>query len=269
MPHVLLASGVRLYYEEYLPVKSTEGIPVIFLHGFMLDRRMWTFQVERFGQAHRSIFVDAKGHGLSDTPDSGYGRDERVEDLRLLATALAIDRFHLIGFSMGGATALGFALTYPERLQSLTLVAAPVARHRFFKWVTKLDTLAKEQGAEVARKAWLDRIMPYYAPPELQEIGEMMRQMIIDQPLAVWNDPMRGKYLTEADTDRLQKISTPTCVIAGTRDRVFVEMASIMNERIPSVEQHIVTNCGHMVPLERPELFNDIVLEFLSKHVEY
>lgn len=264
----MLASGVRLYYEEYLPVKSTPGIPVIFLHGFMLDRRMWTFQVERFGQAHRSIFVDAKGHGLSDTPESGYGRDERVEDLLLCADILSLERFHLIGFSMGGATALGFALTYPERLQSLTLVAAPLARHWFFKWVSRIDTIAREQGADVAKKFWLDYIMPYYAPAELQEAGELMRQMIVNQPLAVWNDPLRGKYHTEADSDRLQHISMPTCVIAGDKDRVFVEMAAIMNERIPSVERHIISSCGHMVPLEKPELFNDIVLQFLERTTE-
>jgi pimeloyl-ACP methyl ester carboxylesterase len=266
MPHVLLVSGVPLYYEEYQPVNSTDGIPVVFLHGFMLDRRMWTFQVERFGQAHRSIFVDAKGHGLSGTSETGYGRDERVDDLCLFADALSLEKFHLVGFSMGGSTALGFALTYPERLQSLTLVAAPLARHRFFKWVTKIDALAREQGAEAAKKAWLDFIIPYYAPEDLREIGEIMRQMIVDQPLAVWSDPMRGKYHTEADVDRLQSVLTPTCVIAGDRDRVFVEMAAIMNERIPSVERHIISDCGHMVPLERPKLFNDIVLEFISKH---
>jgi 3-oxoadipate enol-lactonase len=265
MPHVLLPSGVRLYYEEYLPVKADEGIPIIFLHGFMLDRRMWTYQVEQFGQAHRSIFVDAKGHGLSDAPESGYGRDERVEDVRLFADALGIHKFHLVGFSMGGATALGFALTHPDRLQSLTLVASPLARHRFFKWVSKIDTLAREQGAEAAKKAWLDYIMPYYALPELQKIGEIMRQMIVDQPLAVWNDPLRGKYHTEPDADRLPNISATTCAIAGSRDRVFVEMAEIMNERIPSVERHIIADCGHMAPMERPELFNDIVLEFLAK----
>jgi len=268
MPHALLASGVRLYYEEYLPVRSSAGIPVIFLHGFMLDRRMWTFQVERIGQAHRSIFVDAKGHGLSDCPESGYGRDERVEDLLLFADILSLERFHLIGFSMGGSTALGFALTYPERLQSLTLVAAPLARHRFFKWVSRLDTIAREQGADVAKKAWLNYIMPYYAPAELHEVGKMMHQMIVDQPLAVWNDPLRGKYHTESDNERLQQVSTPTCVIAGDKDRVFVEMAAIMNERIPSVERHIITSSGHMVPLERPELFNNIALQFLERTSE-
>ncbi|MFZ5979117.1 MAG: alpha/beta fold hydrolase, partial [Candidatus Zixiibacteriota bacterium] len=111
-----------MYYEEY-----GTGEPVVFLHGFTLDHRMWTPQIEFFRPYYRLLIPDARGHGRSDAPATGYGRRDRVEDLKRFADKLKIDRFHAVGLSMGGSTSLGLALDSPERLKSMTLVSSGAA----------------------------------------------------------------------------------------------------------------------------------------------
>ena len=116
---------VSLYYES-----TGTGPPLVLLHGFTLDRRMWQRQVDYFSKKYRVIAYDSRGHGKSSCPESGYSREDRVSDLRNLTTGLKLKKFHLVGLSMGGATALGFALDYPESLLSLTLVDTAAGGYR-------------------------------------------------------------------------------------------------------------------------------------------
>jgi 3-oxoadipate enol-lactonase len=97
MPHATI-DNIRFFYEE-----AGSGPPVVFLHGFTLDHRMWQPQIEYFKERFRVICPDARGHGKSDAPLTGYSRAHRVEDLAGLVDRLGFERFHLVGLSMGGA----------------------------------------------------------------------------------------------------------------------------------------------------------------------
>ncbi|RME19624.1 MAG: alpha/beta fold hydrolase, partial [Candidatus Zixiibacteriota bacterium] len=173
MPYADLGD-MRMYYEAY-----GSGPPVVMLHGFTLDRRMWYPNIGALQREYRVLLPDARGHGLSDAPETGYSRDHRVEDLRRLVTALQLDTFHLVGLSMGGSTAIGYALKYQLQLRSLTLVSTGAAGYSLSKKLSRLDEVAKDDGIEAAKARWIEWSLAYYRHRH-HEIGEKLRTMMTE-----------------------------------------------------------------------------------------
>src|SRR5579871_1429077 len=108
--------GVRLYYEE-----TGRGDPIVWLHEFAADYRTWEPQVRRFSRDYCCITYNARGYPPSDVPedDDAYGYEEQRDDLIAIMDALAIERAHLVGLSMGAYTALQAAMVYPDRVRSV------------------------------------------------------------------------------------------------------------------------------------------------------
>jgi len=257
MPYADLGQ-FRLHYEEH-----GGGDPVVFLHGFTLDRRMWYGQAEQFRDDYRVLLLDARGHGLSDAPSTGYGRADRVSDVIAFADVMGLDRFHVVGLSMGGTTALGLALDYQERLNSLTLVSTGAAGYDVGKRYEALDNLARQKGLEAAREKWLEMSLIWYRE-DREEVRWLMETMINEHSGAVWMDPKRGRYSREYDLDRVHEITVPTKIIAGALDQLFVPLAQQLQARIAGSSLSVYEKVGHMVNLEVPEQFNQELKAFLE-----
>jgi len=259
----------KLYYQETLPPPSLGGVqeslpPVVFMHGFTLDHRMWSPQAEQFGQTHRVICMDARGHGKSDAPKTGYSRADRVEDLKRLVDALGIERFHLVGLSMGGTTSIGYALKYQDRLASLTLVSSAAAGWDASSKVPLVDKIARDKGLEAARRKWKQITLAFYKE-DRRDIKTLMNRMVDDFSGATWMDPMRGRYTRDNDLPNMHKITVPTQIIVGELDRIFVPLAAQIHERIESSSLQVYPEVGHMVNLEAPERFNRDLEAFLNR----
>ena len=266
MPTVT-ANAVNLYYDEIPPeaaLPRAQGLlPLVFLHGFTLDRRMWRPQVDFFGGRYRLLVVDARGHGLSDAPPTGYSRADRVEDLKGFVDGVGIDRFHLIGLSMGGSTGIGFALKYQHRLASLTLVSSGAAGYNIGKKIERIDQIARERGIEAARTKWKDTSLRYFGARHA-EIKQQLAVMMDEHSGAVWADPQRGRYPREEDLARVGTIGVPTLIIAGANDKVFAQLAGELHRRIPASSLLVYENVGHMVNMEAPDRFNTDLDRFLQ-----
>lgn len=257
MPYADLGD-IRLYYEEY-----GSDVPVVFLHGFTLDRRMWAQQADYFAQEYYVILLDARGHGLSSAPQTGYSRHDRVEDLRKFVELLGLDKFHLVGLSMGGATAIGFALKYQTKLRTMTIVSTGAAGYRLPRNYGRYDELAKTVGLEAARAEWRDLSLKWFKGKRSGPY-DLMKQMIDEHSGAIWLDPMRGKYMTAPDLDHAHEITVPTYIIAGERDKVFVPLSQALHERIAGSRLTVLKDAGHMLNLERSEEFNTLLASFLE-----
>jgi pimeloyl-ACP methyl ester carboxylesterase len=204
------------------------------------------------------------GHGKSDAPETGYSRADRVEHLRAFVAALSIERFHLVGLSMGGTTAIGYALRFGEQLESLTLVSTAVAGWKASNKVSLVDRLAREKGLEVARRKWKQITLLYYKH-EHQDIKQLMEEMVDDHSGAIWLDPMRGKYNREYDLEKVHEISVPTMIMVGSLDRIFVPLAHTLHEQIPESRLLVYENVGHMLNMEQPDRFNADLDAFLKQ----
>ncbi len=263
MPYVEL-DNFRLHYKEFDPesIDSTKP-PLLFIHGFTIDHRMWLGDAKFFSQFYRVLLLDLKGHGLSDAPETDYSRAHRVEDIVGFLDKLGIDKAHLVGLSMGGTTALGVALKYPDRLASLTLVSTSAAGYDHGIKIKKIDEIALAQGIEAARERWIKSTLKYFCNKK-REVGQLLEQMMQEHSGAFWADPMRGKYPPEDDLARIHEIKLPTMIFAGEVDRPFVSLAKTLNEKITGSKLCIFEEVGHMLNMEDPKGFQRELKLFLE-----
>lgn len=252
------SGDINLYYEEH-----GAGEPIIFLHGFTLDRRVWGPQVKYFSASYRVIVVDSRGHGKSDSPHTGYGRENRIDDLLKLFRHLSMEKAHLAGLSMGGSTAIGFALKHQSMLKSLTLVSTGAAGFKPGRKVARVDEFAKKEGVESARKHWLEWNLIYYKEKH-QDVGRLLKKMIEEHSGAIWADRMRGQYPRTNDLEHVHEITIPTLLIAGEKDKVFVPLSEQLHKRIKGSQLVVVKGAGHILNLEFPQEFNRELNQFLG-----
>lgn len=250
---------VLLHYND-----SGSGTPIIFLHGFTLDWRMWRRQIEHFSTKFRTIAYDSRGHGKSDCPQTGYSRTHRVRDLQQLVKKLRLKKFHLVGLSMGGATALGYAIDFPKKLLSLTLVDSAAGGYKPSKKYKDFSDNARTLGVEEAKRRWIRITLFYYANrnPELRrELAEMMAGHCGH----LWLDPMRGKYNDRDDLALAAEIKIPTMIFVGEKDRYFIPLAKKLHKMIENSEIDIVPGVGHMLNMEANDRFNFRLEQFLER----
>jgi len=263
MPYVEL-DDFRLHYKDY-PARQSEGgkPPIVMLHGFTVDHRMWVADAEYLSQWYRVLVPDSRGHGLSGAPQTNYSRAHRVADLAAFLDRLGIDRVHLVGLSMGGTTALGMALTHPERLASLTLVSTSAAGYDHGPKIRKIDEIARTKDVQTALAKWIQATLRYFGS-DLKHVRDLLEVMMRDHSGAIWADPMRGKYPLENDLERVHRIELPTLILVGEKDQPFVPLARVLHEKISGSRLSILPSIGHMVNLESPNVFRDLLKLFLE-----
>ena len=254
-------NDTRLYYEI-----AGSGHPLVLIHGFTLDTRMWDDQFDVFAAHYQVIRYDLRGYGKSALPTAEpYSHPD---DLRALMTHLGIDHAYILGLSLGGAVAVDFAVTYPDATDAFIPVDAALIGG--YEWVEgrlslAVRTEAQRAGLQEAKTFWLNH--PLFAPAQAKpNVAARLAQMVEDYSgwHLVNDDPVR---LPEPPAiERLNTLSMPTLVVVGERDVLdFHRIADIMTERISGAKKVVMPGVGHMANMEDPERFNDIVLGFLAE----
>ena len=235
---------------------------VVFLHGVTLDRRMWEAQVDHLAATHRCLAVDRRGHGLSAPLQEGW---DPIADLADVLDEAGIERCHLVGMSLGGLDAVAAAARIPERLRSLVLVDAWMPIEAMATWSAPV-ALAREQGADAARRAWLAD--PLFAPARaLPPVAGRIAEIVGGNDLSTFTGPSpRG--LGRAVVAAAAHIEVPTLVVVGDLDLPeFVETASWLAATIPGASGRpvaVVEGAGHMLPMESPGALNDLLRTWLE-----
>ena len=251
----------RLYYE----VRGS-GHPLILIHGFSLDHRMWDDQFQALSHHYRVIRYDARGFGMSDVP-SGR-RYLAVDDLQALMDYLGLPSAYLAGLSMGGGISIDMALTYPERVDALVLAASGLGGFEFSQEevadMASVFAAAREHGIPAAKELWLENSL--FAPAmEHPEAAAKLRRMI--DGYSAWhfvNDDPAGMP-DPPPVQRLGKVQAPALVLVGDRDtRSSLAIAGLLASDIPGARKVVLQGLGHMSNMEAPELFNETVLNFLG-----
>jgi pimeloyl-ACP methyl ester carboxylesterase len=262
---------------------GTQGRPVLLLHGGGLDAAGLSFQktIPALAKRHRVFAPDLPGFGQSDPMPVTWRVEECVEFVGRLLDALGLERASLVGVSMGGAFALGFTLRAPERVERLVLVdsagigdAIPGGLLSYFRiqmplldelsWtlLTASRTLARRNlgAAFVDREQGLSEevLDKYFRLARRAGAGTAFRQL--QRSEYQWSG-MRTNYL-----DRLSEIKVPTLLIHGMEDRIVpVRWAERAHRLIKNSTIELIPDCGHLPPLEKPDLFNRIIRRFLLR----
>jgi pimeloyl-ACP methyl ester carboxylesterase len=252
-------------------VAEGRGAPVVLLHGHTFDLRIWDEIVPPLVRdGCRAIRYDQRGHGRSSSPPSGYRWGDHAADLAEVIERLDVAPAHVVGFSKGSGIALEFALRQPELVRSLALAAPLVPdfplSDELLASFRELAKAIRTQGVQTGLGAlWLTHALlaPAAAIPGTRErLEAMVRAFPAGEYLATERDvPDRTWKLI----DRLGEVAVPTLVVSGEHDIPdFVAMAALLAERVRDSVLEIVPECGHLVPLERPQAMAGILLRFLG-----
>ena len=160
------ANGQQLYYEIH-----GEGEPLLCVHGLSCDTLAWIPQIEAFAAEHRTVIFDNRDVGQSSMAEPGYEIADMARDALALADQLELERFHLLGVSMGGAIAQEIALQAPGRVRTLTLAVT------FSTGGTYSRRLAEVWGArvrQISREQHVDELMLLNHSEEFFENADMV-----------------------------------------------------------------------------------------------
>lgn len=247
--------------------EAGSGPAVMLLHAGIADRTMWTEHLEPLAQAgYRALAVDLSGFG-----EAAVAAGEQAPWIDVLATmdALEIHEAVLVGNSFGGAVALRAAVVAPDRIVALALVSAPApgvdpTPELEAAWESEENAL--ERGdLDAAISAVIDTWALPDAPAELrQRIGTMQRRAYEQQadaePVSDAPDPV------EEDPESIRGLTMPALIAVGARDKPeFQEGAKQLAATLPGARLEIIEDAGHLAPLETPDAFRQLLLEFLSE----
>ena len=250
--------GVKLWFTD----TGGSGVPIVLLHANTGTSAVWGNQIASFSQAgYRVIAFDRRGWGKSiANPATGPQPGSIADDLDALAESLKLDRFHLLGIAGGGFAALDYAAWRPERLRSLVIAASTgqMAEKEIADFVARLEIPGLRKLPAVYRE-----VGPSYRganPDGTQrwiEIDEHARQG--DAPA----QPLR----TPNTFAKIETIATPTLVMAADADLLAPPaLMRIWADHMKNHEWAVVTDSGHAMAWEQPEIFNEKVLEFIKRH---
>jgi len=256
-------NGTRLYYE----VAGT-GEPVILVHAFTLDTRMWNDQFEVLARDFRVIRYDARGFGRSAPPKPGESYSN-AEDLAALADRLDARKPHIVGLSMGGRFVLDYAVTYPDGLRSLVAIDGVVGGWQWSReWLAAYAPIVqagRRGDVAQAKSLWLG--LPLFAPARQKpEVEARLKQMVDDYSGWHFVNQNPERAVTPPAIGRLGTIRVPTLVLVGERDLPdFQRTAERLEREIPGARRATIAGAGHMANMEAPDAVNKALAGFLTR----
>ncbi|MFC4023687.1 2-succinyl-6-hydroxy-2,4-cyclohexadiene-1-carboxylate synthase [Oceanobacillus longus] len=258
--------NVTYWYEE-----RGEGFPVVMLHGFTGSSATWQSFINAFGSGYRIITIDLPGHGKTRTP-SLKSMEECCGDLHSLFLSLQLESFHLVGYSMGGRTALSYSRLYPERVRSVVLESASpgIASVRERRLRKESDEVLAERieqdGVPLFVNYWQDISLFHTQKrlaPDVQEQLRSERLSHTSEGLALSLRTM-GTGSQVSLWSHLENLDMPVLLITGELDPKFVKINKKMQSHLKSGNLIVCENAGHAIHVEKPETFGKIVIGFIN-----
>jgi pimeloyl-ACP methyl ester carboxylesterase len=270
--HQFIARGIRLHYLDW----GTHGLcPVLFLHGGCLTAHTWDLVCVMLRSSCHCLALDQRGHGDSEwSAGLDYGLDAYVDDTEAWVEHLRLDRFVLVGQSLGALNALGYAQRHGDRLTGLVLV---------------------DVGIDSGRSAGAQRIRDFtMLPPELESIDDFVERAVAFNPLrhpqllrrsllhnlrrlpnGRWTWKYDRRYLADAFEripryfdevrSKLRDVTCPALVVRGAAsDAVTVDGGAALASALPSGRFAQVSGAGHTVQGDNPRGLVEVLEGFLE-----
>ncbi len=256
---------------RYLEWGDGASPPMLLLHGLTGHAHTWDHMAPALAQSYHLFALDQRGHGDSSHAPS-YATADFVEDIQTFADHLNLDRFVLMGLSMGGHNAIAYAASRPRQVSRLIIIDIPpkMDRERTPNWpvISKLAAAGHvpfetiEEAVEAARAG-----NPTAPEANLCHRTEWNLNATGDGRLHLKWDPKAPAAWAPADLwPLLPSIKVPTLLVRGGKTAVLPrETAERMVASLPDAELAEVPDSGHSVPTDCPEALQAIVLDWLSR----
>lgn len=264
--------GVELYYEMH-----GSGEAIVFVHEYGGDYRSWQQQVDFFSANYCCITFSARGFKPSSIPTdlAAYGQRQSTNDVLALINALGIEKAHFIGTSMGSFTSLDFALNYPQRVISLTLVGNSSgprddAEREIYRtgWIIpeteRRQHLGTEGGVNILEQDPAYRTFQTNDPERWQIYADNLREQSVQGALHVINSVHWNRRSLWQEAKRIASFNQPVLLVYGDEDYFLVgETNRYLHHTFPNSRLHEFQRTGHLVNIEQTQAFNRLYQEFI------
>jgi 3-oxoadipate enol-lactonase len=251
-------SGARLWAE-----RTGAGAPIVLLHGAGMDSRLWDGVVPGLAAAgHSVIRYDAAGLGRSGPVSAPFWD---VDDLSAVLDHFQVERAALAGMSMGGETALDFALAYPGRVTALVLVGASVSGYQWPASPEQFAYSAARRDRDAARLAELE-LSIWASMGTAAPGGDLIEAMVAENAQRRVDCEHLARY-PEADAiSRLGQLTMPALVLHGDRDHPEIAViADRLIAGLPCARGEMIRDADHYLPLRTPDRLTELITQHLTR----
>lgn len=266
--YIPVSGNGEIYYE-----RTGCGTPLILLHGHSLDRRMWDSQTAEFSKYFQVIRIDFRGYGRSSSQSETH-QFTHLDDLLTVMDSLHIGQAHIVGLSMGAFVAGDMLALHPERMLSCVMASGGIRHTKGpHQPMDSIESARRDReieevrakGIETMKAEWIETLIAG-GGSRREEIRKPLTEMVGDwdgwQPL---HKEVRMFWAEEAWQElQVRRPEVPTLILKGETELKGKPLKPRELEFLPCGRAEVVPDCGHLMNMEQPELFNKIVLDFLT-----
>jgi 3-oxoadipate enol-lactonase len=254
--------GINMVFDDL-----GKGEAILLIHGQPFNRRMWDDQKKILAGNYRLIIPDLRGYGETGLGEGMILLDELALDLLHLLDHLDIKNAIIISLSMGGQIALEMYTWAPGLFKAIVLADTDARAETEAGYQNRID-LSKRILADGMEKFTNEKIGHFMCANTFThkpEVVSRVEKMMKTAPAAGSSAVQRGRAERRDYTFLLGKIDFPALIVVGDQDE-FTPLASseYMHQRIKGSALSVIPDCGHISNMEQPELFNEVLLRFLS-----
>jgi len=255
-------NGYEMFYRE-----SGRGLPMLLIHGYPLNSRLWQPQLDGLADVAHLIAPDLRGHGDSQAVPGPYSMDMLADDCAALLDGLNISEPVVVnGLSMGGYIAMAFARRYPDRLAGLVLTATRSGAD------SDAGRAGRDQAAAQAREQGVGSIVESMLPKLLAPDNFRNQPDLVAEARAIMTNTsldgvlgdLAGMKNRPDSTASLAEVHVPARIIFGAEDQIIPQAEGrVMLSALPDAGLNVIPEAGHLVNLEQPQVYNDLLRYFV------
>lgn len=257
-----IGNGEQISYRE-----AGSGAPVVILHGLGGRSESWVPQYDALSDRYRIIGWDAPGYNASsEMPQDEPLIPDYVPVIKRFVDALGLDRFHLVGHSVGTVLSAAFHQAHPDRLISLTLAEAVIGSgsqprdKQDAAIAARANDFAAMGPAEVARKKTPNSLSPNADPAVIEQAVQFASHVKVPGHLKLAAALIRVNIF-----DHVTPLACPGMIIAGSDDRSApAEFVKQIADAYPGITHHVIDGIGHQIAMEKPEKFVGLLRDHLD-----
>ncbi|HEX6227652.1 MAG TPA: alpha/beta hydrolase [Chryseolinea sp.] len=235
------------------------GYPtIIFTHSFGGDSSHWIHQLSHLRSRHRAIAFDFRGHGSSAKPEQlKYTAEALANDIVAVADELDIDKFVLVGHSMGGSANIAYADSHPQRVLAMVLAGTPGKTPDEIS--RPVVASLQSEAYEKVMKDYMDRLVTDATPRVAEKVSKGVNLLSRETSTAII------KSLFEFDPiEKLLRFAGPKLIISTATE---LKQPNSLASQVPSLSTELIEGTSHWTQLDKPGEFNDILDRFLARMV--
>ncbi len=272
MPFVTARDGTKLHVSVHDYTDPWKKAPTLLLqHGFSRSGRFWYNMIPYLCRFYRVICPDLRGLGQSSSDfdlQNGISVDNYLSDLVAIADSMGVETFHYAGESLGGILGLAFAARFPERVRTLSLLAAPLAisaatQQTFAlghpSWQDALRALGSRGWSDAVNRA--TRFPPDADPSMTAWYADETGKSSVDVLIAM------SRLAAKVDvTPVLDQVRAPVLGLYPSAGRITARYEEVLREKIPSIRLIHLPITYHMIWMLAPAVCADHILHFMAQH---